>query len=110
MSRGPRPFLRARDPSQQGIHGRWPSRQPFLQRISRLRSPDESAHSSCHPKLMLATSGESIQPAASCHETPIFKLPQRGEDRTLTHLPGKSGRVRMTHHQSKQSRLEHASP
>jgi hypothetical protein len=31
-----------------------------------MRSRDEPRHSSCHPKLVLSTSGESIQPAASC--------------------------------------------
>jgi len=81
-----------------------------LPQISWMRSRDEPRHSSCHPKLVLATSGESIQPAASCHETPIFKLPQRGKEGTVTHLPGKSGRVWVTHHQSEQPRLEHASP
>jgi hypothetical protein len=75
-----------------------------------MRSRDDSRHGSCHPKLVLAMSGESIQPAASCHETPIFKLLQRGKEGTVTHLPGESGRVWVAHHQSEQSRLEHASP
>jgi hypothetical protein len=38
-------------------------------------SSDESRHRPCHPKLVVATSGESIQPAACCHETPIFEPP-----------------------------------
>jgi hypothetical protein len=63
-----------------------------------MRSRDELRHSSCHPKLVLATSGESIQTAASCHETPIFKLPKRGKEGTVTHLPAESGRVWVTHH------------
>ena len=81
-----------------------------LPQISWMRSRDEPRHSSCHPKLVLATSRESIQPAASCHETPIFKLPQRAKEGTVTHLSGESGRVWVAHHQSQQPRLEHASP
>jgi len=73
-------------------------------------SRDESRDSSCHPKLVLATSGEAIQPEASRHETPIFKLSQRGSEGAVTRLPGESGRVWVTHHQSEQPRLVHASP
>ncbi len=64
-----------------------------------MRSRDEPRHSSCHPKLVFATSGESIQPAASCHETLTLKLPQGGKEGTVTHLPGESGRVWVTDHQ-----------
>jgi hypothetical protein len=75
-----------------------------------MRSRDKPRDSPCHRKLMLATSSESIQPAASCHKTPIFKLPQRGKEGTVTRLPGESGWVRVTHNQPEQPRLEHASP
>jgi len=75
-----------------------------------MRSRDEPRDGSCHPKLLLAMSGEAIQPAASCHETAIFKLPQRGKERTVTHLPCESSRVRVTLHQSEQACFEHASP
>jgi len=75
-----------------------------------MRSRDELRQSPCHPKLVLSTSGESIQPAASCHETPIFKLTQGGKEGTVTRLPGKSGTVWVACHQSKQPRLDHASP
>jgi hypothetical protein len=73
-------------------------------------SRDEPRDSPCHPKLVPATSGESIQPAASCHETAIFELSQCGKDGTVTDRPGESRRVWVTHHQSEQARLEHASP
>jgi len=75
-----------------------------------MRSRDELRQSPCHPKLVLPTSRESIQPAASCHETPIFKLIQGGKEGPVTRLSGESGRVWVPHHQSKQPRLEHASP
>jgi hypothetical protein len=73
-------------------------------------SRDEPRHSSCHPKLVLATSGESIHPAASCHQTPILKLLQPGKEGTVAQFPGESRRVWVTHDQSEQPRLEHASP
>jgi hypothetical protein len=73
-------------------------------------SSDESRHRPCHPKLVVATSGESIQPAACCHETPIFEPPYGGKEGTVTHLAGESGRVWVTLHQSEQPGLEHASP
>ncbi len=75
-----------------------------------MRSHDEPRHSSCHPKLVLSTSGESIQPAALCHQTTILKLPQGGKEGTVTRLPGQSGRVWVAHDRSKQPRLEHSSP
>ncbi|HKC83839.1 MAG TPA: hypothetical protein VKD46_07570, partial [bacterium] len=81
-----------------------------LPQIWSMRSRDELRQSPCHPKLVLSTSGESIQPAASCHETPIFKLTQGGKEGTVTRLPGKSGTVWVACHQSKQPRLDHASP
>lgn len=81
-----------------------------LPQIWWMRSRDEPRQSPCHPKLVLSASGESIQPVASRHETPMFKLPQGGKEGTVVRLPGESGRVWVAHHQSKQPRLEHASP
>jgi hypothetical protein len=75
-----------------------------------MRSRDESRHGSCHPDLAPAMPGESIEAVASRHESSFFKLPQRGKEGTVTHLPGESGWVRVTHHQSKQLRLRHVSP
>jgi hypothetical protein len=80
----------------------------FLPRVWWMRMHDELRHSPCHPQLVLATLGKPIQPAASGHETPILKLPQRGKERTVTRLPGKSGSAWVTLHQSEQPRLEHA--
>jgi hypothetical protein len=70
-----------------------------------MRSRDEPRHGSCHPKLAPATPGKSIEAVASRHEAPMFKLPQRRKEGTVTHLPGESGWVRVTHHQSEQPHL-----
>jgi hypothetical protein len=75
-----------------------------------MRSRNELLYGSRPPKLLLAVSGEPIQPAAFYHETAIFKMPERREDGTVAHLPGESSRVWVTPHQSEQPCLEHASP
>jgi hypothetical protein len=81
-----------------------------LPQIRWMRSRNEPCDGSCHPKLLLAMSGEPIQPAPSCHETAIFELPQRCKERAVTHSPCESSRVRVTLHQSEQACFEHASP
>jgi len=75
-----------------------------------MRSHNEPCDGSGHRKLLLATSGEPIQPTASRHETAIFKLPQRCKEGALTHSACESSRVRVTLHQSEQACFEHASP
>jgi hypothetical protein len=74
-----------------------------------MRSRDEPRHGSCHPKFMLAMSGEPIQPAASYHESAILKMPECGKEGTVTRLSGEGSRVWVAIHQSEQPCLEHAS-
>jgi hypothetical protein len=54
--------------------------------------------------------GESIEPAASGHQTTILKMPQGDKQRTVTLFPGETSRMWVTPHQPEQSRLDHASP